>query len=83
MQNFVKFITLFILLAAFAIIPAAAQQPSSPLEKSCDPQLQRGLEYCLTALNLDTAAARKSLSIALVDITDPLAPRHAYNNPMK
>ena len=81
MQNFVKFITLFILLAAFAIIPAAAQQPSSPLEKSCDPQLQQGLEYCLTALNLDTAAARKSLSIALVDITDPLAPRHAYINP--
>ena len=80
MQKNAKYVALFFLLLAFAI-PSAAQQSPSPLEKSCDPRLQRGLEHCLTSLKLDSAAAHKSLSIALVDITDPSAPRHAYINP--
>jgi beta-lactamase class A len=80
MQKKAKYVALFFLLLAFAI-PSAAQQSPSPLEKSCDPRLQRGLEYCLTSLKLDSAAAHKSLSIALVDITDPSDPRHAYINP--
>jgi beta-lactamase class A len=63
------------------VIPAAAQQAPSPLERSCDPRLQKGLENCLTKLKLGRAAARKSLSVALVDITDPSDPRHAYINP--
>ena len=80
MQNMAKKITLFCLLIAF-VIPAAAQQTPSPLNQSCDPRLQKGLEKCLTALKLDKAAARRELSIALVDLTDPSAPRHAYINP--
>ena len=80
MQIFAKFTLLITVLLAIAI-PAASQQLPSPLDKSCDPRLQKGLEQCLTELKLDTAAARKSLSIALVDITDPSAPRHAYINP--
>ena len=80
MQRFLKLVALFLLLLVLAI-PASTQQPPSPLEKSCDPRLQKGLEDCLISLKLDNAAARKSLSIALVDITDPSAPRHAYINP--
>ena len=80
MQIIAKYILLFASILVIAISAAAEQSPSA-LEKSCDPKLQKGLELCLTKLKLDTAAARKSLSIALVDITDPSAPRHAYINP--
>ena len=80
MRTTVKLVTVFIVFLTVAI-PSAAQQPSSVLEESCDPRLQQGLADCLTSLRLNAAAERKALSIALVDITDPSAPRHAYINP--
>jgi len=73
-------VTGFIFLWTIAI-PSAAQPPLSVLDQSCDPKLQQGLANCLTSLKLSTAAERKDLSIALVDITDPAAPRHAFINP--
>jgi beta-lactamase class A len=51
------------------------------LTQSCDPQLQKGLQRCLAELKLDKAASHKSLSIVLVDITDPAFPRMANINP--
>ena len=72
MQIFAKIYLPFMLVLVIAF-PAATQQSPSLLEKSCDPKLQKGLELCLTKLKLDSAAASKSLSIALVDITDPQA----------
>ena len=80
MRPKVKIVTVFIVFLTVAI-PCAAQPPSSVLEESCDPRLQQGLADCLTSLQLNTAAERKALSIALVDITNPSAPRHAYINP--
>jgi beta-lactamase class A len=73
-------VTGFIVFLTVAI-PCVAQPPLSVLEESCDPRLQQGLADCLNSLRLNTAAERKALSIALVDITDPSAPRHAYINP--
>ena len=43
--------------------------------------MQEGLKHCLTALNLDEAVKRKSLSVVLVDITDLSMPRMAHVNP--
>ena len=80
MKPMLKFITVFIVLIA-VVIPSAAQPPLSVLDQSCDPKLQQGLANCLTSLRLGKAAERKALSIALVDITDPSAPRHAFINP--
>jgi len=80
MKRNIIYAVLFLLYLVCAI-PAAAQQEIALLSRDCDPGLQKGLEYCLTSLKLDTAAARKSLSIALVDITNPATPRHAYINP--
>jgi len=51
------------------------------LRETCDPVLQKGLENSLASLNLQSAAQDKSLSIVLVDITDPSLPRMAYVNP--
>lgn len=62
-------------------IPAAAQQETPSLNDSCDPVLQRGLEDCLASLQLNGQARRKSLSVVLMDITDPSSPRLAQVNP--
>jgi beta-lactamase class A len=62
-------------------MPIYAQPQSSELMEICDPLLQKGLEQCLARLNLDDAVDRKSLSVALVDITQPDEPRVAYINP--
>lgn len=72
------FVTLFFLLSASCLL--ASPSPDL-LDTKCDTKLQRGLEQSLKQLNLSKAAARKNLTIALVDITDPSAPRHAYINP--
>ena len=80
MKRILKFITVFIIFLGI-VIPSAAQPPLSVLDQSCDPKLQKGLANCLTSLRLSKAAERKDLSIALVDITDPSAPRHAFINP--
>jgi beta-lactamase class A len=69
-----------ILFLIFAGSVHASQLPTG-LSETCDPVLQKGLEQCLVSLNLNQAANHKSLSIALVDITDPSLPRMAYVNP--
>jgi beta-lactamase class A len=61
--------------------PAHAHTPPVDLGQRCDPQLQQGLQQCLVDLKLNEAARRRSLSIVLVDITDPSSPRMAYVNP--
>ena len=80
MKPMLKFVTAFIVFLS-VVIPSAAQPPLSLLDQTCDPILQQGLANCLASLRLGKAAERKALSIALVDITDPSAPRHAYINP--
>jgi beta-lactamase class A len=54
---------------------------ASRLVASCDPVLQKGLEDCLSGLALNEAVDAKKLSVALMDITDPQAPRSALANP--
>jgi beta-lactamase class A len=80
MKPIICFVILFIVLLS---VPAGAvnQYPVSRLEQGEDLQLQQGLESSLADLHLKNAAATKVLSIALVDITDPANPRHAYINP--
>ena len=71
----------------FAIIilifatPVYTNQLPADLSEACDPNLQKGLSQCLISLKLDKAVDRKSLSIVLVDITDPSFPRMAHANP--
>ena len=62
-------------------LQAGAQSPDSELGESCDPRLQKELETRLSLLHLKKAAARKNLSIVVVDITDIDDPRMAYVNP--
>jgi len=64
----------------FATTISAYRAPAE-LSETCDPKLQKGLQTCLVSLNLAEAASHKSLSIVLVDITDPASPRMAYVNP--
>ena len=73
-----RFIAVFFLILA---APAYGQRGPADLSISCDPRLQKGLERCLEALKLNRAAKNKNLSIVLVDITKPAAPRMAYINP--
>ena len=61
--------------------PGNAYRLPSDLTETCDPVLQKGLEKSLTSLNLEKATHHKSLSIVLVDITDPSSPRMASVNP--
>jgi beta-lactamase class A len=75
----VTFVGLLGFLLGLGVLTARAGAPD--LTESCDPSLQKGLESCLVSLNLDEAAKKKSLCVALVDITDPDAPRMAYVNP--
>lgn len=73
-------ICLAIIILIFAT-PVYTNQLPADLSETCDPKLQKGLNRCLVSLNLDEAVSRKSLSIVLVDITDPAFPRMAYANP--
>jgi beta-lactamase class A len=61
--------------------PVYTNQVPADLSHTCDPKLQKGLNRCLVDLKLDRAVSRKSLSVVLVDITDPSFPRMAYVNP--
>ena len=72
---------LAIAILIFFATPIYTHQLPADLTETCDPTLQRGLNQCLESLNLDKAVSRKSLSIVLVDITDPSFPRMAYVNP--
>lgn len=80
MKSITCFVILFIVLWC---VPGGAvnQYPASRLEQGLDLKLQQGLESSLAELHLERAATAKALSIALVDITDPANPRHAYINP--
>jgi beta-lactamase class A len=69
-----------IFLFLFATTLSARRLPAE-LSETCDPKLQKGLQACLVTLNLAREANLKSLSIVLVDITDPVSPRMAYVNP--
>jgi len=61
--------------------PALAVEQSDLLERTCDPELQKGLQNCVKDLKLDGAVQKKALSVVLIDITDPDNFRHAYINP--
>lgn len=65
---------------SLVLLSAYAVQGSSPKE-ACDPGLQKGLENCLTSLRLQKAVVEKSLSVALMDVTNLSFPRTAYANP--
>jgi beta-lactamase class A len=73
-----------IVLAAAAITlaqPAGAQSRSVPdLRESRDAALQRGLEGVVRDLGLDREVGARRLSLALVDVTRPDAPRLAEVN---
>jgi len=81
MKNLYRIIRLCIILTLIIAVPVYAGKLPTDLTESCDPVLQKGLEKCLSSLNLKKATHHKSLSIVLVDITDPSAPRMAYVNP--
>ncbi|MBT6340475.1 MAG: serine hydrolase [Desulfobacula sp.] len=77
-----KTIAQFVILILLLIVPGIQASPSPDLlDTICDTKLQKGLEQALEQLNLSKAAAGKNLTIALVDITNPFEPRHAYINP--
>ena len=76
-----RFIWLSIVLTLIVTGPVFAYRLPGDLSETCDPVLQKGLEKCLISLNLKKATNHKSLSIVLVDITDPASPRMAYVNP--
>jgi beta-lactamase class A len=71
----------FVIIILIFATPVYTNQLPADLSETCDPNLQKGLYQCLISLNLEKAASRKSLSIVLVDITDPSFPRMAYVNP--
>jgi len=79
-MNKMRWFVPFFLFSLIAAIPGWAREGYPPLTRCVDPQLQRGLEEGLSGLGLEQAAQRKSLSVALVDITDPASPRLAAVN---
>ena len=78
-----KFFCLFPLLITtlFFVSPASTQSDDPSLGETCDPRLQKALVTRLGSLHLQNAAEHKQLSVVVVDITDPSAPRMAYVNP--
>jgi len=81
MKKIKGIIRLSIILTLIIVGTGYAYRLPADLTETCDPVLQKGLEQCLVSLNLKRAAQDKSLSIVLVDITDPSSPRMAYVNP--
>jgi len=81
MYKLKSLISFSIILTLIIAGPIYASQLPTDLSDTCDPTLQKGLEQCLISLNLNKAVNHKSLSIALVDITNPSSPRMAYVNP--
>ncbi len=57
-----------------------AQETCPPLKVCVDPALQKALERLVADLDMDGAVHSKHLSVALVDITRPHAPRMATLN---
>lgn len=75
-RNFIFFIAL----ALCWVMPAAADRVYPALAKSGDPALQSDLEQTLEGYGLASAARNNTLSVALVDITEPQRPRVAAVN---
>ncbi|MDB4443790.1 class A beta-lactamase-related serine hydrolase [bacterium] len=69
-----------IILGLLAVFPAEARERVPPLDACIDPVLQEGLNECLVTLGLTHAAQRKSLGVAVVDMTNPTSPRIASVN---
>jgi beta-lactamase class A len=80
MNSSISRIFFWVFFVLLMVIPANARHPYPPLSHSGDPVLQEGLEQCITDLNLQGAVHKKSLCVALVDISDPHAPRLAAIN---
>lgn len=80
MKTLIKKLLIIVLVIFAAVPPAFSSQPSPALATCSNSRLQDGLESCLRDLNLDKAAARNKLSVALVDITDPSHPLLAEIN---
>ena len=68
--------------ALFVCLPlvAGAMPERSDLESARDARLQAALTSAVHRLGLGHAVARKQLSVALVDLADPAAPRFAGLN---
>ena len=80
MKNIIKKILTIGLVLFVSVSSAFSSQPTPALATCSNSRLQDGLESCLRDLKLDQAAARKKLSVALVDITDPSQPQLAEIN---
>ena len=77
--QFCRYGIVTILLLAF-MTPALAVTKSAPLRKNRDAALQAQLERALSRIGLQKAVKKKTLGIALVDITDVDHPRLAAVN---
>jgi beta-lactamase class A len=71
-----------VFVAALGCLAAARAQPGAlpELRASTDAGLQRGLERVVQELGLGHAVESKQLSLAVVDVTQPAAPRLAMLN---
>ena len=76
--RFKLFFAMVILMAAG---PVHADGSPTPFPDTYDPELQAGLQRCLTSLKLDEAVKLKALGVVLVDITNLSSPRMAHVNP--
>jgi beta-lactamase class A len=81
MKKMNRIIGFYIFLTLLISTPVCAYRLPADLSETCDPVLQKGLEQCLVSLKLKKATNQKSLSIVLVDITNPASPRMAHVNP--
>jgi beta-lactamase class A len=80
MINIIKKILIIGIVLFVSVSSAYSSRPTPSLATCSNSRLQEGLESCLRDLKLDQAAARKKLSVALVDITDPSQPQLAEIN---
>ncbi len=80
-QSLSVFLVLLAILFTGGVHPVlGAQESCPPLKASVDPTLQKALEGLVSDLGMDEAVRSRRLSVALVDITQPYAPRMAALN---
>lgn len=79
-MNKMKSIVGLLLTLVLCTSSLSAQQSPPSLDSCQSPRLQQGLESCVQDLKLQNAVSSKNLSIALVDITNPLEPKMASVN---
>jgi beta-lactamase class A len=75
-----RFFARALLAAALAAVSVASAADLAGLRAAQDARLQQGLEEALRGLHLDRAAEAGRLSVAVVDVTRPDAPRLAMVN---